>query len=1653
MEDLREKQLSVLLMDLRDTKEELEQLTKKVTKEDTLDTCGSWMSEEVDHVTDRTVSQAEDTANTYLLQKGTVQEISLTATEEQSSLMHETTIHVTEHWSESHLETTTQVTQTKNMDLKTNDQILSLKQQVSELQVQLEALGIEKDSLAVKLHAMLQEHKITESLQRTDRELTDTEKKMTMYESQNMLAEQVSSLENESRSKDLKIMVLQEDLDKLNALLSDNQTRLKEKESDLKNITESLNQSQSKERQLSEAFAASESVLVSVQNLISDKTKEIESLQSCLAEKDEQVAEISHSLSDKIVHLNEEKHSMKKEINNLKEKLRSATQGKNLELEQSIQRKERKSELQNMLELTQRVEEEMQLEGVQSQNSENKGSVSHKIEQQTQENLQHQEMLQNVVREQNDLLVPLPSVCHEHLQQVELVKRLQTAQEEQKILTDNEDVGSVQDQLKHCRTENEQLKKKLQVALANRKELLKKVSVLEKEQEKTNASLLATKDFLFNENDESIPQKVLEKNITEVFLKQQLLERDAELEAVKQELMQNKLSVERLEILVKEMTHELAEKSNLSGHVNTAQMENLCVIKTSESQNLTSDLIHSSDHENNRLKLESIILNLEQDKENLQKKVQEALNSRRDTIKKAQEKDRHHREQLKQHKEEFNLLQEKCEELQRSQKVLIGQCCQEKGTQTIDLYPAGRPQNSEAEEPASVVLSTKISPIEQNVQDSNWGNDWTELSNIEDKDAINHNSSQGAEMLEDYRTQLKYLQTQKTELEFRTVCLERDLAGRLEEILNLQETVVNVTGSLKNEREKCQESDIQAATMKAALEDQLQELELETKNMREMLNLKNDEIKNLRLMLEERNTILEGLKISVQEKEELITSLKCQLECQVKELALSSHKLEMQQNKQDDDAQEAKSKQQLQRKLQAALISRKELLNEIKTLKSELGTTHKYKEELNNRLQAAETSINHLNEEKHQMLENFSKQKDERYKLIEEVDKRLLEIQSLETSCESLKLALEGITQEKAILENELKSIKDEHVSETSEYKEKISEMKKEYETLLQSYENVSNETDRMKRAMETVRQEKQEILNKLTAVESAKADLVKQIEETEAEIENMKEKMRKFAKSKQQKILELEEENEKLRGDMEPYDKQRQLLNTTKAENAELRTKVETLRSEKQALAAQIESLHLEKVTETDVISSQLQSIEATFQDVLEEDVPGSQDNLNDLCPPSTNTEEPEGNDLVPQVLDQDKQTQEDPKESVRDFMNETETLKTQLLALKDEKNKTELKLAAVLDERGNMQKRVSDLETNCEKIKKEVDEVIKQKEIVEFEKDELEERLMNQLAELNGSIGNYQQDAVEHQMRNESLQRQLRDLQLQLEEEKRQLERQRAEAMSQVQKDYVEKLKSVYEGEKGKKTQAKKLHELLKEKQQEIWHLQKDCINYQETISGLERVNKALVFKQSESEKEMATANERIAKAMNATEQARAELASLHVQLDDTQSEAARVLAENMKLKEDVQALRENIVSALKRKEDDLEKRLEQERDKHVKDVGNMQEQVNFLLLEKKRLEASIKDLQLTLDTKTKEIKDLEGNLTQNLAKLAAFSRSMCSLQDDRDRVIEESRKWDLKFTEAMHKKDKELTEKEKTLEAAKNELSEITKQMEALHTQVSR
>ncbi|XP_062481204.1 golgin subfamily B member 1 isoform X2 [Pezoporus occidentalis] len=1462
----------------------------------------------------------------------------------------------------------------------------------------------ERDQLLCQMKELSTIAELKEQVRKLEDNLALSEKQRLSDSQSSLLREQIQSLRNEFKSKEIKIEALQNDLDEAQLQLSDQDMQLKDlrsqierKECEVLDLEQLLRKSTAEVKELYQNLASKGEEASSLKQLVAEHTRSIENLQKTLLEKDQQMTEISVSMSEKMVLLNEEKFSLANELKSLKEQT-------------SLLLKHQEEKDQNI-----EAKDTYLICGV----------AEHQYE--TEAACKDTELLVN---------------------KVELLKK-----------------------------ENEQVKRKLQAALANRKELLKKVSKLENEllqlqREHESEPSVAQAAEGEESSTSMISREVnLESQPSEEYLIQLLSEKESELQSIRKDLQDKETTEAQLQAMIEEMRQRLQGRTDIvpvkDGIMGSQTIADR-VVETNkspkdneENEKHTSEFINLE--ENQKSALRERISALEQEKEQLQKKLQEALASRKDTIKKAQEKDRHHREQLKQQKDDYNILQEQFDKQSREKESIQAQLRQlqeQKGSrENIVLNPG--------------VLESSC----------------TEAENTTNNKLVQVAGVSGEE------EKLEKLWVKKEELEYNLSHVQSELACKSELVFHLQEQTAQLFLEIERLKRTSDQAEAKAANLQAELEESRANISREgsLEDLKALTHQKDEEIEFLNLQLREKSEALSHVQTQLLEKEDSVKRLCSQLETQAQVHEEQSKRLQRElleiQEKQDAGAEAAKQKNQMQRKLQAALISRKEALKESRSLKEELANAKTTIENLCVKLTNMESQICGHVKERDTLTEKLAGLTEQREKLIAEVEKVLTENQNLDGCCKNLTFTLDKVVLEKEQLEKEMGSLKCFQAAENSEWHEKYRELQKEYETLLQSYENVSNEAERIQRVLETVRQEKQEIFIKLKSVEAKKEETDKQLQEAGQEIDGMKEKMRKFAKSKQQKILELEEENEKLRAEMHFTDGEPHMT-VDVITNSNLKEDMESSRRDHQSLSTQLETVMAEKKSLNQEITDLKRHLELAESKLKESrelvDKYVSQKTIEEetneavvTAPPIERTENQVDVSFRPESstaeLEQNAFGGSSPREDLGTYIQQIAELTKRITELEDnrkaseqqlddihmcaetlagEKRALETQMEEKVHELNSLQDTVAKMEQTVQKTKEDLIKMTELKDTLEAEKDDLEERLMNQLAELNGSIGNYQQDAKDLQIKNEQLHHELQGLQRmmhELEEEKCQMAKENSKASSEKQKEFVEKLKCSWRGDSS--TYVRDLQELLKQKQQEIKQLQKDCIKSQEKNSSLERTVKALEFLQSESQKEIEAAKETLAKAVEDTKKAQAELAVCRVVLDDTQSEAARVLAESAKVKEELQTNKENIKNQMKKKDEDFERRLEQEKDNHSKEVKSMEEKLAALQREKSYLEMTVGDLQNSLKTKDQEAKQLEGNLNKALAQLAAFTRSMSSLQDDRDRVIDESKTWEKKFTETIQKKEEEIRSKEEICVALKDQMKQMTLHVEELQTHISR
>ncbi|XP_056366566.1 golgin subfamily B member 1 isoform X2 [Oenanthe melanoleuca] len=1595
----KQKELSVLLLELKEAQEEITFLKSQLKDPSGQTSVGSQTEENSQiECLEREEQKASDTQSVPLLGEAEMQQIAFLQ-ENGISLQEEPQGSPGTSQAEELIKLQNQITELQIILQKSEEsfrkelgekcaEINRLNQLAEEYRKKGEdpdstfcVLTEEQDQLLCQAKELSTITELKEQVKQLEEELALSEKQRLSDSQSSLLREQIQSLKNEFKSKDIKIEALQKDLDEAQLQLSDQDMQLKDlrgqvetKECEVLDLGQLLRKNTAEMEELSHRLALKGHEAASLEQLVAEHTRSIESLQQALLEKDQQMAEISVSMSEKMVLLNEEKFSLGNELKSLKEQTSLLLKAQE-EKEQNIGAKDTclkcgASEQQNESEAVSKEKEEL-------------------------------------------------------VNQVELLRK-----------------------------ENEQVKRKLQAALVNRKELVKKVTRLENELEQLSREQKSETSeapaAAGEENTRSMISKEMsvEKQPSEEYLIQLLSEKESELQSIRKD---KETTEARLQAVIEELRQSLQGKANTVSIIDEIMEHPDKVTENNESpegdaENEKHCSADTNLEEKQKSALEERISVLEQEKEQLQKKLQEALVSRKDTIKKAQEKDRHHREQLKQQKDYYNILQEQFDQ--------------------------------QSKEKDSIQAQLRQLQEQKGSAESGFGSQgMSDSSCMEPEDTTNNKLVQVADVSEEeLKKNLDKLQTEKEKLECNISHMQRELAHKSELIFDLQQHIAQLFAEIEGLKRTSDQAEVKVASLQTELEESQRNISgvAGLEDLKILVHQKDEEMEFLNQQLKEKNDALNNVQAQLLEKENSVKRLCSQLEAQAQAHEEQSKRLQTEmleiQEKQDDNAEAAKQKNQMQRKLQAALISRKEALKESKSLKEELANAKITIDNLSVKLTNMESQICGHVKETDTLTEKLACLTGEREELTAEINKLLRENQNLDGCSKNLTLTLDRVVLEKEKLEKEVESLKSFQATESSEWQEKYKELQGEYETLLQSYENVSNEAERIQRVLETVRQEKQEICIQLKRAEAKKEETDKQLQEAGQEIDEMKEKMRKFAKSKQQKILELEEENEKLRADMHFSDGELHRTGDSFT-NTSLKEDLECSRRECQSLSTQLETVMAEKETlnqEIVDLKSLLQLTESKLKESRElvdkyvaQQTMGEETNEAVVTPsPVERSEnqvditfrpEPPAAELQQEAFGSDRPC-EDPgiyRQQIAELTKRIMELEDNRRAseeqlgdiqrcvetLADEKRALEHQMEEKVHELNDLQATVAKMEQTVQKAEDDLVRMTALKDALEAEKDDLEERLMNQLAELNGSIGNYQQDATDFQIKNVQLKHELQSLQKMmhdLEEEKSQMAKEKSKASSEKQKEFVEKLKYNWRGESS--THIKELQELLKQKQQEIKQLQKDCIKSQEKNSSLERTVKALEFLQSETQKEV-------------------ELALCRVVLDDTQSEAARVLAESIKVKEELQANKEKMKTQMKKKDEDFERRLEQEKDKHSKEIKNMEEKLATLQREKDLMEITLGDLQDSLKTKDQEAKQLEGSLNKTLAQLAAFTRSMSSLQDDRDRVIDESKTWEKRFTETIQKKEEEIRSKEEACVVLKDQITHMTMRVEELQTHISR
>ncbi|XP_028939604.1 golgin subfamily B member 1-like [Antrostomus carolinensis] len=736
---------------------------------------------------------------------------------------------------------------------------------------------------------------------------------------------------------------------------------------------------------------------------------------------------------------------------------------------------------------------------------------------------------------------------------------------------------------------------------------------------------------------------------------------------------------------------------------------------------------------------------------------------------------------------------------------------------------------------------------------------------------------------------------------------------------------------------------------------------------------------------------------------------------------------------------EAKSRERLQRKLQAALISRKEVLRENKCLKDQIDKLMLEREELVNKTGMLE----HLLElgRENQSSSAVSPLSEEE-SLVSENARLLTENENLTAACESLKSTMETIVQEKEAFSFQLNTLKDSQTVELTGWKAKHSELKQEYESLLQAYENISSKIADMRQVIDLTRKEKQEAVQRLREGESEKEALEMQLQKLTGENEVIKNQLKQLGESKKMEVDELQSKAERQIREQEARMQEHQdRLHELTEQNHQLMEENEQLKQTSENLKQALEKIQ----NENDILHNNITVTKAALGDLqgqMEVYQNDMQSKINDAL---------HENELLLKDINELKDKLSEKEQDVLVLEQEIKLISEKAKDTEKSLNhknhcltKLDMECKSLTQEIISLNEKVKILEDDKCLLQEELENVQESSYKVKNEREFLETELLNHVKKV---------DHLTDRMKSAQVQNNLLLQQLEeLKAEKCNVVREKEEQQLHLVKMFEEKVKSAQRDNSGNKNKTKELQELLKEKQQEINHLQKDSIKFQELILDLERSVKLSQSKSEKFETDLSNMSEKLAKSNEEIHHLKGKLSSQMNLLDQSKDEVGRLADENLNWRKELKKKEDELQIQKREYERELEFNLQQLKSVHKGEFLNLEEKYCALQREKDRAISEIHGLQEEINIKDSENKKLQADLNAALARLAAFTKCMSSLQDDRDRVITEMKTWELQFKEAIQNKEKQIEDSNKRIMVLQDELKDKMTQIQELNIRYS-
>ncbi|KAL6113681.1 uncharacterized protein ACO6RY_11899 [Pungitius sinensis] len=1515
---------------------------------------------------------------------------------------------------------------------------VQVQQQSSSLSQIMEQTMSEKERLQAKVSAGDREVALLkENIEKIEQILQDSEKEWLLVldrekQDKDLLAEQLKSVENEMKSKDVKVSALKADLDGLQQTLAEASSAIRQgsdqlsaKESEaaasrvqLEKVLESVQQKDKDNSQLRQALKAAEQEL---HKLVGRKAggeceRPAASLQDMIQQLEESHRAELEAREDRQAALLKEKEDLQTRLDAEVESVKEAAVKHS-----SLQAKDEQIGCLSA-----------QIAGLSQQLRERDASIGHLMEAASTERMQLGEETRSLTAQLESTEEELQASrkrFEEVSQQLEERLRGSLGEIETKncekleLINKNDDLKS---ELAKVSKERDAAKKKLQAALLVRKDLMKRIEQNDKsEQDKLEEAKVSAE--MYQENISLLEKKILDlatesQSLVEQWQSEKHL-LQASLSEREQSLSEQRLVVEKLQSRAAE-AEEAYQRDRASWELKSQELQKelrTCREEPEDASSSTASAVH----------LEKELAQMKLEKAKVQKKAQAALLARKETLKKAQENEKKLSQELGELKDDYKaLLQQRCQQtnelnalqLDLGQKVAELEEVRLRSLSDLDELATLRQL---VEERDRTLQGVKMSLAEKESQCHSLAHLQTELEDVKSKfESSSLEVASGNEALVAAERRADALKSKLQMVEKDLEKAHADLKERAEQVERHQE--VFEAAELKTQQEKedlwnqlsvsleqvhKNEDKYQllmeqnqallekGAQMKVELEALTSQKAAETQQKLRDQSAATEELEKAQLLCSETQTKLDLLKQENENASRLIAELRAEVTALNEERCSSSsshdalsaspappsetipapkpqsqHPLQVHESEVENRRTQAElqrspdggSKAQeskvclLTRKLQAALVSRKELLRENATLKEaaeKLSAQH-------------ELSVLKLKQQ------NAELQSDN-----EQLSSRAA---GASAACDSLKLTIQNITQQKQAFSCQLESLKDSQTEELSKWKSKHAELKRECESLLEAYENT--------------KRERQEALQKVHQCETEMEILDRRARETEEDNGRINERMHKFSKEKRQKIEELEEENLKTRERLIELEENHKLATRTLTDE-DLRSRAEIFRlgeeltefqAEKERLAAELEEAsrsHSESKTYTNAMQLKLdealglnRSLTAQIETQKSElaaqmEIDGLlQKEKQDLCERLEKMQ----SDHELQLGKSDENVDE-LKDAIDQLTRESAGLSEKVRVLEDDKR-------LLLEELENLQGILKNVKNENEHLET---VILRNSETIEELGESVcvlqasSEQLSSQLAASQEASGRVRQEKEEEQLK--------------------------------LVREFEKKLEAVQRGSEGSKNVKKELQELLREKHLEINHLQQNCIRYQEVILDLESAVKSSRSATAHLESELRKSSQQALASQEQSKLVEAELMRHKELLQEATEKIQNAESERNQLALDIS-------QGTKTPEDNKtpessSNRDEKQSNSYLENQLMLQQQIEDLKDLKDKESQKVEELRQNLDAQDLQINTLKRSAVTNEAKLSAVSASPLG--------ADASKRWSHLYQKTLHEKDSQLLE----------------------------